>query len=39
MRNILQHVVLVWGGRRVPVTLGTFTVDRILGWDQTNNTM
>jgi len=27
------------GGRRVPVTLGTYTVDRILGWDQSNSTL
>ena len=28
---------MVSGGRRVPITLGTYTVDRILGWDQPNS--
>jgi hypothetical protein len=35
----LQHLVMISGGRRIPLTLGTFTVDRILAWDQIKATV
>ena len=33
--RVMQHLLLVslLDGRRSPLTLGTFTVTKILGWD------